>query len=239
MARMRITAPIGKQISTAGGHAVASIEDGITPVLRGMMAKMNRSRELMLVLGRAGEKNLRAHFAMKDQKPNKRFPEKRTHFWARLRRMTALDGARTTATEAVIATADRALAGPVFGPKGVKAKPPNKMLAIPLIAAAYGIRPRSGLIKGLEFMIHKEGWPGLGVEQAKLRKQTGRAAGFRGANYSKRVFYYRLVPSVDIPKDPTALPTPGAFQEALAKALHIFCRTAFGTKIYKSLGGGQ
>jgi hypothetical protein len=234
MARIRIQAPVTKRLAVAGGHSSAQITDGVTPVLRGMLSKLTRSRELMLVLGRAGEKNIREHMKIKDQKPNRRFPQKRTHFWARLRRLTALDGARTTAEMAVIATADRALAGPVFGPSGVKAKPPNKMLAIPIHVDSYGKRARSGLIKNLRVIATKAG-AFLGVNLRSTAKGAGKKAGIRSGSYTKTIFYYRLVPSVDIPRDPTALPDAGKFQEALARALHLFCRTTFGTKVYKQL----
>ena len=187
---------------------------GRVAAVHDLLATPEGKRSLMKVVGIEAEVQLRAWFFKRDaENPNAQgWP--RQHFWARIGKRTAFDPAKTTDTTATVVVADPALAAKVNGAT-IKPIAPNKALAIPMQAAAYGVLPRSGLIPGLfvfrsatggAFLVAKEG--------------TG-----AGANLT---FYYRLVPQVTVPKDPQALPPTEQLGAALSLAADDFYRRQTG-----------
>lgn len=153
-------------------------------------------RALMKVIGVAAEQQLRAWWFKRDADSPNKMGWPRQHFWARIAKRTAFDAAKTTEQSATVVVADPALHAKINGAT-IRPTSPRKMLAIPMRAEAYGVLPRSGLIPGL-FVFRSEHTNG-----AFLVRQEGGGSGAAGANLT---FFYRLVPSTTVPKDPQALP---------------------------------
>jgi hypothetical protein len=166
-------------------------------------------KALMKVLGTRAESELRKWFFQLDhESPNKQgWP--RQHFWARIGKRTAFDPSKTTPDAATIVVSDPALAAKVYGAT-IKPTQGRKALAIPLVAAAYGVQPRSGIIPGLFVFRRKDGNGAFLV----ARDQKG----------GPLTFYYRLLSQVTVPKDPLALPPPALLGPALAGTAQAFFR---------------
>lgn len=190
--------------------------DGITPELKKLVSAYANKR-LMDILGKQGEKVLRDHFASKDKTPNKNNWH-RTHFWGRLRIVTAYQPSLTTKDTATVVIADNAIKGPIYGPL-VRPTPPRRLLAIPMRDEASGRWPSFPEIqrKGLEFVKTKTGNMFL-VLSGKRETQ----------------FWYRLVPHAQLKKDPTALPTPTAVGLSMLRGVKLWARVNFG-KTYRAI----
>jgi hypothetical protein len=155
---------------------------------------MQEPRSLNAAMGKRVEIELRGHFRRRNAEPNKRgWPKK--NFWNRIAKSTAL-------TEATDRDATVTISDPAFGMKlrgGVIKAKRARNLAIPLTAeASVAGSPGEGGIEGL-FAIKPEG-----ARAAFLARQTG----------TTLEFLYLLVPKVNMPRDPEALPPDGALQAA-------------------------
>jgi hypothetical protein len=173
-----------------------TIEDLATPRVKSILAALSPAQRkgMMQRLGKELERQLKAHFLMREGEPNKHgWP--RQHFWSReVRDKTALREV----------TAERATVGINSAPFRYKVRggiirpgPGRRMLAIPMRAAAYGVLPRANTIPGL-FMARVGG-------KLYLAAKDGQAL---------RI-YWRLVPSVTQPPDPRALPPMEQLRAAL------------------------
>ncbi|MDR2981859.1 MAG: hypothetical protein LBV12_06390 [Puniceicoccales bacterium] len=119
--------------------------DEATPSLERILQGVTHPRPILFRLGKMVEVALRAHFATREQdSPNKQgWP--RQHFWAGIRRVTALAGA--TDEGATVTIAHPAIALKVKSGT-VKAQEADN-LAIPVHESVYGIRARECQIPGL------------------------------------------------------------------------------------------
>jgi hypothetical protein len=172
---------------------VQIIRDTATPELQRIHAALQpgRRRPLMLALGGAARNEYRAWFRAKDRgEPDTRgFP--RSHFWnRRIAGATELDASQTTASQAVLVVADRAINAHVYGGTWGP-RPGKKNLAIPLRPEAAGKNPSSNLIPDIFF----------------FRSRFGKGGGYLARREGKKlVAYWRLVPRVRVRRDPSALP---------------------------------
>lgn len=188
----------------AGGVSVQVIRDDATPRLKQLVSDFG-SRPFFGALGKRLETELQKHFKEKGQVPNKRgWPSQ--HFWdRRIRNATSLTS--FTDREATVTVADPAFAVRVYG--GTIRPKEKKFLAIPLLAAAAGKQPSSGLIKGL----FVERWSDGSLFLAQ-KSGEGKEAGL--------IYFYRLVRQVTVPKDPTALPPEEKVHSALVDEAEKF-----------------
>jgi len=141
---------------------------------------------------------------MRDRTPN-RHNWPRTHWWNRkVANSTALAG--FTDHDATITIAEPGFAAHYFGatirPKEAEA------LAIPMTAEAYGVRPSSGLIRGL--------FPITTSKGSYLVTQNFES-GPHGFQRARLKFFYRLVGSVILKRDPDALPSQSAIDAELTE----------------------
>jgi hypothetical protein len=172
-----------------------TIEDLATPRIKLILAALSPAQRkgMMQRLGKELERQLKAHFLMREQEPNKHgWP--RQHFWARVRDATALR--EVTSERATVGVASAPFRFKIRGGT-IRPGPGRRMLAIPMRAAAYGVLPRANTIPGL-FMARCGG-------RLYLAAKDGQAL---------RV-YWRLVPSVTQPPDPRALPPMEQLRAAL------------------------
>ncbi|MCS6243792.1 MAG: hypothetical protein H2172_16235 [Opitutus sp.] len=182
---------------------VKVVTDEASQLLRGLTTTLGpgQRRPLMSVLGRTVEKEYREWFKIADaEKPNRR-GWKRQHFWAQIRKATAF--AFATDDSATVTIADPRIRTQVYG--GTIRPKEKKFLAIPLRAEAYGVRPSSGLIEGLFPYRSKRGTLLLGREEG-----------------GKLVNFYKLVRSVTVKADPSALPPPALTSQAVLTAARSF-----------------
>jgi len=192
------------------------VRDTASPALREALANLTHRQPLLAALGRGLEADLRAHFAAKDARGNRRgWP--RQHFWARIRNATVFTGATNDA--ATVSIADPAIHAHYYG--GTIRPKEAKFLAIPARAEAYGIRPSSGLIPGLRFVPTRAGGMLVQRDFTALRivkdSRKGREGQLRAKSLGEQgggVFYW-LKRFVTVPKDPDALPRPSVLQEKL------------------------
>lgn len=167
-----------------------------------------RRRGLMLVLGRQAQTIFRSHFRSREaDSPNKKgWP--RQHFWSGVAKVTALDSSQTTDSKAVVAISSPAFAAKVHGatilPTGGR-----RMLAIPMRAEAYGVRPSSGIIPGLVLLGGKSG----GALYLGKRAEGG---------FKNLMLYFRLVPRVTVRADSRALPSVAHVESELMKTASSF-----------------
>jgi hypothetical protein len=187
---------------------VTVAKDTATPALREMLRRVSPLRPLMQRLGKRVEALLRKYFAEYGRSGN--FKTRRRgwptqHFWdRRIRNATSFTGA--TEHDATVTIADPAF---MTHYRGATIRPREKeALAIPLQAAAYGKRPSDRLIPGLFLLRTRRGayLVAYGDGFGKARK------GVRNATLH---FYYKLVKSVTVPKDPKALPSDKDIEAAL------------------------
>jgi hypothetical protein len=173
---------------------VQIIRDTATPELQRISDALApaRRRPLMLVVGREARKQYRAWFHAKNDEPNRRgFP--RSNFWSKIAGATELDTSRTTAAQALLVVADRAINAHVYGGTWGP-RPGKKNLSIPLRAEAAGKNPRDKPIPGIFF----------------FRSRFGKGGGYLVRREGRRlVAYWRLVPRVRVRRDPAALPPTG------------------------------
>jgi hypothetical protein len=173
------------------------IADGITAKLESLIARTSRPRALMAALGKELEVRLRAHFADKDKKGNKKgWPSR--HFWSGVRSATA----RTDVTDN---TATVSIASPAFAHKlsgGRIEAPPGKALGIPLTPEANSAG-RARLFPRPLTMVCRPGKPPLLVETGTI----GKSKAWK--------MHYVLVPSVDQEADPDAMPPRADLEKAL------------------------
>lgn len=163
-----------------------------------------RRRALMEVLGKTHERTSQDHFQAKNNRPNKRGWPKQ-NFWASVRSSTSFRSA--SENTATIAVGEPGFRSHLFGAT-IRPRSGRRFLAIPMRAAAYGIMPSSGIIPDLFFIRSRAANGGF------LARREGGAL---------RV-YYRLLASVTIPRDPTALPPEQTSIENLTRAALLFLR---------------
>jgi hypothetical protein len=189
---------------------VTVAKDTATPALKELLRRVSPMRPLMMRLGKRLELLLRKYFAQYGQSGN--FKTRRRgwptqHFWdRRIRNATSFTGA--TEHDATVTISDPAF---MTHYRGATIRPREKSaLAIPLQAAAYGKRkqPSSGLIPGLFLLRTRKGayLVAYGDGFGKPRK------GVRNATLH---FYYKLLKSVTVPKDPKAVPPDKDIEAAL------------------------
>ncbi|MEO0510551.1 MAG: hypothetical protein AAF065_11905 [Verrucomicrobiota bacterium] len=142
--------------------------------------------ELMQVLGKGLETDLRGHFIKKNRRPNKRGYPKR-NFWRDISTATNLKSA--TSSQATVAISDPRINPHVFGATIVPRR--SKFLALPMQPEAYGVMPRSNVFPDMFFLPRK--------------KKGGGFLARKNSDGSNRLMYF-LTKSVKIPKDPDALP---------------------------------
>lgn len=197
---------------------VTVAKDTATPALRDLLRRVRPMRPLMMRLGKRVEVLLRKYFAQYGRTGN--FKTRRRgwptqHFWdRRIRNATSFTGA--TEHGATVTIADPAF---MTHYRGATIRPREKQaLAIPLQAAAYGKQPSSGLIPGLFLLRTRKGayLVAYGDGFGKPRK------GVRNATLH---FYYKLVKSVTVPKDPNALPPDRDIEAALLADVEAYLRT--------------
>jgi hypothetical protein len=184
-----------------------SLSDGATPALKALMDQY-RSRAFHLALGRRVERMLKRHFRAKDARGNRR-GWWRSHFWnrrvANATQLISANEGNATITIAEPAFATHYYGGQIF-PREAKA------LAIPLTTEAKEAGyPRAGRIPGL-FRVGRF----LVVSNFETAPS--------GARSRRLTFMYRLVGSVDIPRDPDALPPQSAFDEELLAGTNEYHR---------------
>lgn len=182
---------------------VKLLTDTTTAQLTALREKLEpgRRQPLMTVLGVTVEKELKQWFRVADQQKPNRNGFKRSHFWAAIGHSTQFVSA--TDSTAMLTVSDPRFRTQLYGGTLKPAK--SKYLAIPLVSAAYGITPRSGLIAGLFAYRTKRGSLLLG------RKEGGHV-----------VNYYKLVRSVTVRPDPSALPPPDLTSQALLTSARSF-----------------
>lgn len=177
---------------------LADYQDLATPKIRAALQQLGpaQRRSLLLRLGKELERQLKAHFKLRDaDSPNKQgFP--RRHFWSEIREATALR--EVTPDQATVGIASRNFAFKMTGGT-IRPGPGRRCLALPMRAEAYGVLPRANTI------------PGLFVVRSKILGKAWLAAKEGGALR----FYWRLVPSVHQNADPRALPSVAQLQAAL------------------------
>jgi len=112
-----------------------NVFDDITPDLNRIAAQLARPRALMADLGKTLSNDMRAHFRMRDQTPNKHgFP--RHHFWSKtVRDATSLT--EVTDNSATVSVASREYAHKITG--GTVTPKTAKALSIPLSGEAYRV----------------------------------------------------------------------------------------------------
>jgi hypothetical protein len=175
------------------------------------LASPEQQRALMNVVGVRAEMELRAWWIRRDAENPNAMGWPRQHFWARIAKRTAFDPSRTTERAATVVVADPALNAKIHGAvikptntiSPVTGKP-RRALALPMNAEAYGKLPSSGLIPGLFVFRSASGG-------AFLVKKEG------SGPTANLTFYYRLVPSVTVPKEPQALPPADQLGGALSE----------------------
>lgn len=196
---------------------VTVVRDTATPALRDLVNRVTPPRLLLVRLGKRLEILLRKYFAERGRAGN--FKTRRRgwptqHFWdRRIRNATAFTMA--TNEEAKIVIADPAFMTHYRG--GTIRPREKKALAIPLQAAAYGKQPSSGLIPGLFLLRTKKGayLVAYGDGEGRSRKGVQRAT---------LHFYYKLMKSVTVPKDPNALPSDDVINTALLAEAQTYLR---------------
>lgn len=177
-----------------------TIEDGATPALQRMMARVTRRTPMMQAAGKAVEVVLHSHFDRRDAEGNKKgWPRK--HFWSRIvRRATAFETA--TADEATVKIASREFRQKLFG--GTITPKSGKFLAIPLTARAYATgRPRNWA--GADLQVVRLPGGKLLLRENLHSSLTGRR-GQRGRVEGGEA-QYLLVKRVNQQPDPRALPS--------------------------------
>jgi len=192
-------------------------KDTATPALKAMLRRVSPMQPLMMRLGKRVEILLRKYFADYGRTGN--FKTRRRgwptqHFWdRRIRNATAFTGA--TEHEATITIADPAF---MTHFRGGTIRPKEKgALAIPLQAAAYGKQPSDKSIPGLFLLRTRKGayLVAYGDLFGKSRK---------GVNRATLHFYWKLMKSVTVPKDPKALPPDTDIEAALLKETEYYLR---------------
>lgn len=178
-----------------------TVKDDATPALQRLAGRLDGRgmRVVHSLMGKRLEVNLREHFRQKDGQPGKRgagWPKQ--HFWARIRRATAMIAA--TSSKAVVSVADPAMAarihGAVIRPKDAKA------IAIPLDPEYAGVRPKAVWDRDRLFVWkNKEGKPFIAKTSAS----------------GKLNVVYRLAIQVIHPKDPTALPDEATMRSGMVQ----------------------
>lgn len=150
--------------------------------------------DLMQVLGRGLESDLRGHFLKKNQKPNKKgYPK--SQFWARIRRATNFAGA--SQNEATVAISDPAFATHLYGATIVPKR--AKFLTIPIAPESYGKRVAEMQDDSIFFLPRRSGQGGF------LARPN--------ADGTNRLLYF-LTKKVTVPKDPDAMPNPATLNKA-------------------------
>lgn len=189
-------------------------QDLATPRVKHILRSLEpaQRKQMLTRLGKELEVRLKAHFARRDQEPNKQgFP--RQHWWAReVRAKTALREA--TADKAVVGIDSRPFAFRLRGGT-IRPGPGRRLLAIPMRAEAYGVLPRANTIPGLTLMKTKQGQLFLGTPDPDDTRFPR--------------YYFRLVPRVHQQADPRALPPAAELQAAIeARAEKEFQRIVNG-----------
>lgn len=183
---------------------VNQAKDTATPALKRMLSSVAGSdrRDMLAVCARRLVNTLKEHFSVKERLPNKQ-GWKKSHFWSQVRSSVGIKS--VTNTEATVTISDPRFSIHYYG--GTVRPKEAKALAIPLVPEAKGIYPRSGLIPGL-FLVRT-------LKGAFLAtKDKGKSMFLK--------FWFVLVKSATIPKDPTALPPDKTISESLEKEASLF-----------------
>lgn len=201
---------------------VEVLRDSATPALRELLRRVSPMRPALARLGKRGEVELRKYFRLMDTRKANRHGWPRQHFWARIRNATAFAGA--SETEARIVIADPAFGLHVRG--GIVRPREKRALAIPLQALAYGKQPSAGLIPGLFVLRTKKAAYLVAYGSGETGKHfLGFSKGGK-AKYSRDRatlhFYFILLKSATIRRDPTALPPENEFNDALLDEMKTY-----------------
>ncbi len=175
----------------------SEIADAITPELTRIAREVGRPRRVLAACGRELEQQVKKHFTMRDATPNaKGFPRK--HFWANMRKHTAMT--ELTDTRAVVSIDSPELAHKLEG--GTIVPKRAKALSIPLSGDAYKAGSASLFPRPLT-MVNRPGKPPLLVETGVIGKSK------------KWHIHYILLKSVTHRPDPDALPKPETISQAV------------------------
>lgn len=194
------------------------IRDAVTPELEKIMANVRDRTQLHGSLGGRAERALRDHFARREAEPNKRGWPKQ-HFWDQIRSATALgtvDGAGATIT-----INDERLAQKIYGGT-IRPGLGKKYLAIPEIAEASGISPKSltnlrplvRYVNGERRAVALVERKASAIKYGRKRKDGTRKITQTASILGGAVWYW-LVKSVTQRKDERALPDAKGFRREL------------------------
>lgn len=187
---------------------------------------LTRRRELNEALAIRLRRELKAHFALKNQEPNKMGAPK-TNFWSQVENAT--DILEITEAGATLQVAEQRFNIQLFGGTILPVK--AKFLTIPLIKEARGesvasYRSKTGhrlfTIPGRNVLFEKA--DGGGASESRVGGTRGRDRGFGvrlGARQGLRAVF-ALKSSVTIKKDPTALPPEATLLQALQEEAEDF-----------------
>lgn len=181
-----------------------TIRDTETPKLARIRGLVKRPKALNAAAGKRAERELKKHFLGKDREGNRR-GWVRSHFWNQIRQSTALTVA--TDTGAIVEIAHPAIEQKIRG--GIIRAKRGRNLAIPLTdkAKAAG-SPREWNDPSALVPIKTK--RGLFLVLSTYQAHTG--SSIKG---QRLIAMYKLTPSVNQDKDPTALPPEGAIESAL------------------------
>ena len=174
--------------------------DTAGPALSRLIESLKRRRPLNAALGKRAELELRDHFLLRNEEPNKKGWPKQ-NFWNRIRTATAVSAINEEG--ATVSVADPAFAQKYYG--GQITPKESKYLAIPAIASAYGKSPLSlpELVPIVRFLDGSRRAIALGTRKTE------------GFIHNVETIYYWLVKQVNQDKDPEAFPDAQRFKDAL------------------------
>lgn len=193
-----------------------NLNDLATPTLNDVHAKIGAGKRagLMARLGLTVEREYRAWFTARNQKPNAKGWRK-ANFWARIRRATAYLPNETTDDQARVSISDPAIRLKIHG--GTVRPREARMLALPLNEEAYvDGSPRNSRVSdlGLISLRAKSGTDGANLYLG--RHELGKGL----------VLYYRLVAKAEVPADREALPPRSDVSAALQRRLQAYLSRA-------------
>jgi hypothetical protein len=175
-----------------------TVEDGATPELEAMLARIRPGSGLGKAMGRGLANVLKAHFRSRNADSPNKLGGKRTNFWSRV-----AQGVQNPVAESagVSVTVSHPAIRQKYQGGTIKAKP-GKALAIPVAPQAHGKSPR--VFNNLTLLI-------VGPKKTALlaKKERGK---------DRFTTYYILKKQVTQAKDPRTLPRDSAMLEGAAAA---------------------
>ena len=180
-------------------------DDKITPEIRAWLASLTDRTSLMKAIGKSAEVALREHFRKRNLASNstskraaRGFPQ--YGIWNHIRQSTSFSGATNDAAQVTIS--EPAFRGKYYGLKNLRAQR-STYLAIPLDARVYGKRARGKPVAGMfPVTIKRTGKKYLAVKDGDGIKVL-----------------YRLMLSVTVAPDKTALPSNDTLSAELSKVV--------------------